>query len=92
MTINIAVRSKELPITICDIRRTEPISIEIAKGRSEPIEEYKGDYIVTPLAKNEVVLQTEGKKMRDNVTILKVPYFETSNLSGGNTVYIGEIE
>jgi len=53
---------------------------------------YDGSYLVTPLAKDEVVLKTYGKVMRDDVTVKKVPYFETSNESGGYTVYIGEYD
>ena len=51
---------------------------------------YEGDYIVTPLVNNEVVLETNGKLMEDDVTVLRVPYLETANPSGGNTAFIGE--
>ena len=51
---------------------------------------YDGDYIVTPLVNNEVILETNGKLMEDDVTVLRVPYLETANPSGGNTAYIGE--
>ena len=33
-------------------------------------------------------MKTKNKKMEDNVTVLAIPYFETSNLTG-KTVYIG---
>ena len=51
---------------------------------------YDGDYIVTPLVNDPVILNTNGKLMTDDVTVLKVPYLETANPSGGNTAYIGE--
>lgn len=51
---------------------------------------YTGDYIVTPLVNDPVILLTNGKYMEDDVTVLKVPYLETSNPAGGNTAYIGE--
>ena len=51
---------------------------------------YEGDYVITPLVHNEIVLETNGKRMTDDVTIRKVPYYETANFSGGNTAYIGE--
>ena len=51
---------------------------------------YPGPYVVTPLVNNEVLLETEGLYMEDDVTVLKVPYLETSNPAGGNTAYIGE--
>lgn len=51
---------------------------------------YDGDYVVTPLVNSQVILDTSGKLMRDDVTVLKVPFYETSNPAGGNTAYIGE--
>lgn len=55
---------------------------------SHPV--YDGEYIVTPLVNSQVILDTNGKLMEDDVTVLKVPYLETANPSGGNTAYIGE--
>lgn len=51
---------------------------------------YTGDYIITPLVNDQVILETQGKLMDDDVTVLRVPYLETSNPAGGNTAYIGE--
>ena len=48
---------------------------------------YHGDYEVVPKANEDVVLQTAGMQMSDDVTVFKVPYFETSNIYG-DTVYI----
>lgn len=50
---------------------------------------YEGDYIVTPKV-DQQKLDTKDAIMRDDVTILAIPYFETSNNSGGNTVYIAK--
>lgn len=50
---------------------------------------YDGDYVVTPKAYDQTVLETDGLYMRDNVVVLEVPYFETSNIQNGYTVYIG---
>lgn len=51
---------------------------------------YDGSYIVTPRPFNDTVLETMGKKMLDDVTVLKVPYYETSNIFDGETVYIAD--
>lgn len=70
------------------------ISIEVANviDVSSIREHYDGPYIVTPLADVETVLETQDKVMDDDVTVLKIPYYETSNLSGGYTVFIaGEV-
>lgn len=49
---------------------------------------YTGDYIVTPMAHEEVILETSDKLLTDDITVLEIPYYETSNVSG-YTVYIG---
>lgn len=59
-------------------------------GSSIPV--YVGPYEVTPLAESAQTLATAGKQMVEDVTVAKVPYYETSNVDG-TTVYIaGEIE
>lgn len=67
---------------------------EISGNISVPIiqyteEDYQGEYFVIPLAEQQTILQTEGKRLYNNVTIDKIPYYQTTNLSGGYTVYIG---
>ena len=52
-------------------------------------ETYDGAYEVTPKAFDETVLETEHKLMQHDVTVLEIPYYETSNLSGGYTAIIG---
>ena len=54
------------------------------------IEVYTGAYEVTPKAWEEQILQTDGKLMTDDVTVFRVPYYETSNLFDGKTAYIAE--
>ena len=54
------------------------------------LEVYVGPYEVTPKAWDEQVLQTNGKLMADDVTVFRVPYYETSNLFDGKTAYIAE--
>lgn len=49
---------------------------------------YEGEYEVTPKLHITQTLDTDGKYMRDDVVVLEVPYYETSNESGGTTVYI----
>ena len=50
---------------------------------------YTGDYVVTPRAHDQTVLPTKRKQMLDDVTVLEVPYWETSNESGV-TAYIAQ--
>ena len=48
---------------------------------------YKGEYNVVP-ARREQVLETQNKLLKENITIIEIPYSEVSNLGGGNTFYI----
>lgn len=50
---------------------------------------YDGVYEVTPLAQLDIVLDTANKILQNNVTVNRIPYFQTSNLSGGYTATIG---
>lgn len=63
-------------------RVSTPINVQIVAA-----DVYDGDYVVTPQAHEEQILPTEGKMMEDDVTVLRVPYFETSNIFG-KTAYI----
>lgn len=67
------------------------ITYGVGEGDASPI--YEGDYNVLPLAFQETVLQTKNKKLVNDIVIKEIPYYETSNPSGGNTVYIaGQVE
>ena len=59
-----------------------PIAREYVGG-----DPYEGSYTITPLASQAVILPTTNKILRDDITVTKVPYYETSNLSG-TTVFI----
>lgn len=67
------------------------ITYGIGEGDASPI--YNGEYNVTPLAFEETVLLTKDTKLIENIVVKEIPYYETSNPSGGNTVYIaGQVE
>lgn len=51
-------------------------------------EYFNGDYEVIPKIKSQS-LETKDKLMSKDVLIKSIPYYEVSNLQGGNTVYIG---
>lgn len=54
------------------------------------VETYEGEYVVVPKAYDEQVLETAHKLLLEDVTVTKVPYYETSNLFDGKTAYIAE--
>lgn len=52
-------------------------------------DDYTGEYFVVPLADEQIILDTKYKRMLKDVTVDKIPYYETSNPSNGYTVIIG---
>lgn len=48
---------------------------------------YEGSYVVIPKAYQDQVLETQGLVMLNDVTVTRVPYWQTGNTSG-DTVYI----
>ena len=50
---------------------------------------YRGEYSVTPRVGSQTI-QTKGKVMLKDVTINPIPFFNVSNTSGGDTVYIAK--
>lgn len=60
----------------------------VAIPHAAKIDAYEGDYEVTPQIDPQT-LETAGKRMKDNVQIKAIPFFDVSNNSGGSTVYIG---
>jgi len=65
------------------------ITFEIEEGiGSGTLPPYEGAYIVTP-RKVEQVLETNDKRMTDDVTVEAISYIEVGNLGGGTTATIG---
>lgn len=54
------------------------------------VDKYLGPYQVVPLAFDDQTLETKDKLCTEDIIVEKVPLWETSNLSGGYTVYIAE--
>ena len=63
-------------------------AISIPDSVGSDIETYSGDYTITPKVWSQS-FETKNKRMEDDLTVLAIPYYETSNPTG-KTVYIGE--
>ena len=76
-----------------DIQKNKKISARLdnvtitSEGYRPP--KYEGEYVVTPSTSNQQTLKTAQTLLENDVTVLKIPYFDVSNNSGGTTVYIG---
>lgn len=84
------------PVTMAEMDETYHVGIQddeiIAIGMDSSIQIihtdiYQGDYTVIPKAHEATILETRDKTLTDNVTVTKVPFHETSNLSG-TTIFI----
>ena len=80
---------KTIPLRVEEEKRVVLLVKESISSGDIPY--YEGPYEVTPHTKNEIVLETANKQMAKDVTVFKIPYFETSNIKDGYTVYIGEV-
>ena len=52
---------------------------------------YDGPYDVTPMPYTAQILPTNNLVMSEDVNVREIPYYETSNPSGGYTATIGDI-
>ena len=68
--------------------KKEVLSGNITIPPEVPVPNYQGEYTVIPKPFKNEVLQTNGFKMKNDLTVLKIPYYQTSNETG-YTVYIG---
>ena len=90
---NIPRESKEhyyIEHTVCVTIEEDP-EIEVCPSLSfaQPVHsDYDGPYFITPEPFTDIELDTAGKTLGGDVTVYKIPYYETSNMSG-LTVYIG---
>lgn len=83
---NIKVQS----VTIkAELKNEVHVKGQVVLGGTDSLPTYKGSYEVTPKTTKQVI-ETAQKVMKDDVTVFAIPFFETSNTSGGNTIYIGK--
>lgn len=66
----------------------EPVDMTMGVGGGGIAPNYPGPYEIIPRAHDVQVLSTKGKRMKEDVTVLQVPYWATENFAHGNTVYI----
>lgn len=94
LEIDLSLSDEIIPIDI-ELSESEiDIDVEIFGEvvHKSGFDEYDGEYVITPDSHENIVLETSNKLLNDDITVLKIPTFETSNESG-TTLYIGkEIE
>ena len=86
--VELSIDNQEIKIEIGKVTQIGKLSISVEGGGGyAPV--YKGEYEVIPKTDESTILQTKGMQLTKNVTVTKIPYWETTNPQGGETVYIG---
>lgn len=79
--------------TVFTFKMEEPeeMSFELDSefGGSFDTEPYRGDYSISPSFQSQT-FDTKDKRMTDSLIVEPIRVSRVSNLSGGNTVFIGE--
>lgn len=71
------------------VQKETPIKLKVSEGgNSGEYPSYRGPFVVTPLPYDDITLNTSQKLVPENITVLKIPHWETSNLKG-KTFIIG---
>lgn len=67
---------------------TTASEMEGAVSRDFEYDYYSGSYEAVSNSEEDIVLETEGKVLDEDVVVKKLRTYETSNPSGGSTIYI----
>ena len=87
--VNITPKRPVISINVEDEKDTIEVGIGAPhSGTDFPI--YTGPTLVKPEPYYYQILETDKKALKENITVLPIPYFEMSNPSGGTTIYIGD--
>lgn len=85
--LDVESRQKDIRVDITGREHSE-ITLKIT-GAGTRKSAYDGPYSVISVPREMQILQTNNKVMTENLIVLPISYFETSNPKGGLTVYIG---
>lgn len=75
--------------TVTEEDNGKVLLVDGGKWVAKELPAYEGAYEITPKTSTQT-LDTAQKFMSEDVTVNAIPFYETSNTSGGNTVYIGK--
>lgn len=63
--------------------------VDLSQG-STKIPVYSGEYEVIPKVEEDIILETSGYAMAEDVVVKEIPYYEVKNSAGGITFTIGK--
>lgn len=74
------------------ISSTQTITAKVQIPNVASVDVYDGQYEIDPKANVATILDTSGKTLLNDIVIKKIPYFETSNLSGYTAYIASEVD
>lgn len=86
MKVNEGIWKYNMTVSETEMQFNVGMGSPIVVGTSQT---YEGPYEVTPKTESQT-LQTKDKRMANNVLVKEIPYYETTNIQNGLTVYIAE--
>lgn len=91
INVKFAETNKPIKVNFTETNKAIKINFGVVHhiGNADNKNRYNGSYEVTPKVTSQT-LPTRDKFMIDDMTVEAIPYFETSNNSGGTTVYIAK--
>lgn len=81
--------SSILPIATISGTLSEIPHLNGALSNNIPYQTYTGPYEVIPKAFESQTLETKDQILSENISVLEIPFYVTSNESNGKTIYIG---
>lgn len=83
------ILSRDAPDLIGTLTQDMSLTGSLTHPIDPDIDWYDGEYDIDPDVHEAVVLATKRKTLVEDITVHKVAYSETTNPSGGTTVFIG---
>lgn len=93
ITVNISVDKSKTVFAMALETINEEVALTtdvVVNATIVDVPTYEGEYTITPLANAPVVLETKDKMCTDDITVTKIPTYQTHNDSG-ITFYIAEV-
>lgn len=85
--VNLQVTESVQQFALTVAESTEAVNLDVETAIvASTIADYGGSYVIIPKVESQT-MPTENKRMRSDVLIREIPYYEVSNVTGV-TVYI----
>lgn len=82
--------NQDIAVTVEETSQEIAVELEAVQTLTKFVNEpYEGDYEVVPKVTAQT-MPTKDKVLSKDITVKSIPFFNVSNTSGGETIYIGE--